>query len=139
MQTMSWVSGALVGWAAVLTGLTILAGLIMWADRRRPVSRRTETNVTDATLDPRREWELVMHSASEGLSRRAGLAALQADTALKIEAAEHAFNRLVADFAKLRRTSAPPPATEPAPQPVSMPEEAPREPEKAAVQPPLAA
>jgi hypothetical protein len=140
MQHMSGVWGALGGWVTVLAGLAVLAGLIRWADRRRPASPRHDAEARDpTTLDPRREWELVMHSASEGLSRRADLAALQADTALKIEAAEHAFNRLVADFAKLCATSAPPPVAEPAPLPVSTPEAAPRESEKVAEQPPLAA
>jgi hypothetical protein len=97
------------------------------------------TTHASSALDPEQEWELVMRSAGEGLERGADLSVLQADTALKIEAAEHAYKRLVADCAKLCRTSAVPPAVGIVPQPVRAPVEAPGEPEKAAEEPPLAA
>jgi hypothetical protein len=128
-----WVE--LLGWAAVLAGLAVLAGVIVLIDRRRPSPQREEVA---ATLDPEREWELVIHSASAGLARGADLAVLQADAAMKIEAAEHAYRRLVADCAKLCLTCAVP-ASEPPPQPVSELKEIPSEPEKVAEQPPLAA
>jgi hypothetical protein len=53
--------------------------------------------------------------ATQGLSRAAELPALQASAALKIESAEHAFNRLVADCAGLCRTLSTPPARDPVP------------------------
>jgi hypothetical protein len=136
MQHMSGVWGELSGWAAILAGLAVLACVIVRLDRRRPSPHRTDLGQAAATLDHGREWELIMHSASEGLSRGADLAALQADTALKIDAAEHAYKRLAADLANLR-SKATEPVAEPAPEPE--PEEAPRAPETVTEQPPLAA
>lgn len=85
-----------------------------------------------------------MRRAGEGLRRCAELAAVQADTALKIASAEHAYNRLVADYARLcGLPPAAPAAAEPNVQIVSKPEmpppTAPGGPKKAAEPQPLAA
>jgi hypothetical protein len=105
----------------------------------------SELPSAEPKLEREREWELVMRRAREDLARGAELAALQADTALKIASAEHAYNRLVADCARLCGvTAVPPPApTGPTVQIVSRPETppeaAPGEPNKAAEPRPLAA
>ncbi|HEY7552454.1 MAG TPA: hypothetical protein VH913_23395 [Hyphomicrobiaceae bacterium] len=144
MQHVSGLWGEVFAWAAILIGLAVLASLITRIDRRRPEVRRTDAADTASPgtarkLEREREWELVMRRAREDLSRGAELAALQADTALKIASAEHAYNRLVADCARLCGVAAaPPPApTGPAIQVVG--KAAPGEPNKAAEPRPLAA
>jgi hypothetical protein len=104
----------LLGWAGVLAGLAILAGLLALMGRPR-ARQPIDVAETATRLEPAREWELVMRRAAQDLSRGAELAALQANTALKIASAEHAYNRLFADCAKLCRVSAPS-APAPAPQ-----------------------
>jgi hypothetical protein len=150
MQHVSGLWGEVFEWAAILTGLAVLASLITRIDRRRPEARRTDAMYTEPPnaepkLEREREWELVMRRVREDLTRGSELAALQAATALKIASAEHAYNRLVADCARLCGIAAvPPPApTGPAVQIVSKPETppeaAPGEPKRAAEPRPLAA
>jgi hypothetical protein len=61
-----------------------------------------------ARLDRTREWELVVRHGVEDAARGRRIGALQADATLKVLSAEHAFNRLVADCARLSRASAAP-------------------------------
>jgi hypothetical protein len=132
MQHVSGLSGEVFAWVVILAGLAVLASLIVRIDRRRHQTRRTdathaeatqaEATQTEATLDRSREWEQVMRHASQGLSRGDELAALQADTAVKIASAEHAYNRLVADCSRLCGIQATPSTPETATQPVGKPE-----------------
>jgi hypothetical protein len=150
MQHVSGLWGEAFEWVAILTGLAVLASLITRIDRRRPEARRidatdTEPPRAEPKLEREREWELVMRRAREDLTRGAELAALQADTALKIASAEHAYNRLVADCARLCDVAAVPPPAPTGPtvqivsKPETPPETAPGEPNKAAEPRPLAA
>jgi hypothetical protein len=132
MQHVSGLWGEVFEWAAILTGLAVLASLITRIDRRRSEARRTDAKDTDPPsaepkLEREREWDLVMRRAREDLARGEELAALQSDTALRIASAEHAYNRLVADCARLCGVAAvsPPAPTGPAVQIVSKPEMAP--------------
>jgi hypothetical protein len=117
MQHLSSIWGDVLAWAVILAGLVTFAGLIVGRDRRRAPAR--PVTVADANLDlaapegsrsltPEREWALVLRHATHDLERGASVAALQEDAALKIGAAEHAFNRLVTDCANLCPTSATP-------------------------------
>lgn len=150
MQHLSGLWGEIVAWAAILAGVSVVAGLLVRIDLKRPKAQRTDATISDATileapgleptLDRQREWDVVMHHASEGLSRGADLAALQANTALKIASAEHAYNRLRADCGRFLRLPPPAPAAaEPPDQVVSSPEMPPGEPNKPADPQPLAA
>src|SRR5262245_38292730 len=85
-----------------------------------------------------REWDLVIGHATRGLERQAALLTLQGETAQKIAAAEHAYNRLVADCAKLRPTSASPTVWSPH-EFAAGPSRSPRAPGRPAERPPLAA
>jgi hypothetical protein len=122
MQQFGGVWGELSAWAAVLTGLASLAGILKLIDRRPPVSPQTSADTS--RLDRGQEWDRVMRQATLGLSREDVLAALHADSALKIESAEHAYNRLVADCARLCR-AAEAPANDPVSPPVSSEPETP--------------
>jgi len=117
MQNLSGVWADVLAYAAILAGLAACAGLAVRRDRPlRPAPPRTvgATHLSVAAagaphrLDPAREWSLVTRRATQDLDRAAGLAALQAEAALKLAAAEHAYNRLVGDCAQLCRTSAKP-------------------------------
>ena len=115
MQQLSEVWGDIAGWAAVLAGLAALAGLVVWTGRKSRVAPRAQAE--PEKLGHAREWELVMRRATQELSCGTELAALQASAALKIESAEHAFNRLAADCARLCRMPSALPAREPLPFP----------------------
>ncbi len=90
------------------------------SDRRRP-ARSVETAAPVATLDPGRQWEIVVDIAAREVARAPAIAALQARAALKIDAAEHALGRILADCAKVLPAPAAPTAR-PAPEPASQPE-----------------
>ncbi|MBX9591111.1 MAG: hypothetical protein K2X43_17635 [Hyphomonadaceae bacterium] len=75
-------------------------------------------------LAPGSEWQKIMSISLAELSRAPDLQSMQARAALQIDAAEHAFNRLIAECAKV---SAPvvAPTFEPARQLVREPANAP--------------
>jgi len=157
MQHLSGVWADVLAWVAILAGLAACAGLFVRHDRpRRPAPPRagirTDLDLAAlnsaahdlaATESPRRlgraqEWSLVVRGASQDLERGAALAALQSEAALKLAAAEHAFNRLVADYANLRRHSAISPNAPPH-QLTASPGKPPRTLERPTERPPLAA
>ncbi|HWE19128.1 MAG TPA: hypothetical protein VG758_18405 [Hyphomicrobiaceae bacterium] len=110
------------GWAAVLAGLTALAGLVALVERRRRrAPRHAAAAKPPVRLEPAREWDLVLSRAAADLSRAPRVVALQADAAVKLAAAEHAFGRLVGDWQRLCGQPAAP-VPEAAPQPVPAPE-----------------
>jgi hypothetical protein len=118
----AWVD--ILGWAAVLAGLAIFVRIIVLMRRLRP--RGANVAETGARLNRGREWEVVACRATHDLWRGPVLAELQADALVKIESAEHAYNRLVVECAKVCATSAVP-TIEPAreverqPEPVEHP------------------
>jgi hypothetical protein len=112
--------GDIFGWIAVLAGLAALAGLI--AVLRRHRARKGPGPVDSAArLERGREWELVMRRATQELWRGPEVAALQADAAIRVEAAEHAYNRLVVDCAKVCAVSPPPTFEQAGPEPAREP------------------
>ncbi len=111
----------------MLAGLAVLAGLIALVERRRHALRHTTVAKAPARLEPAREWDLVLSRAAADMSRAPQVAALQADAAVKIEAAEHAFGRLVGDWQRLCGQPAAP-APEAPPQPAPAPEAPERQP-----------
>ena len=75
-------------------------------------------------LDPAREWRLVTDITLKELSRASTLVPLQASAARQIDAAEHAFNRLIADLATVNCHVVPPtfrPARQLVREPVAAP------------------
>ena len=121
MQDLGGVWADLIGWIAVLAGLTVLAGLIALVERRRHARRHATVAKAPIRLEPAREWDLVLSRAAADLSRAPHVVALQADAAVKIEAAEHAFGRLVGDWQRLCGQPAVP-APEASPQSAPVPE-----------------
>jgi hypothetical protein len=120
MEQLSGTWADLFAWAAVLACVAACAGIVTRIGGHRrapplvievtPVSEIAEPSRTDALgrLDPAQEWTLVIRHATRHVERGLGLATLQLEAKLKTAAAEHAYNRLVADCAMLRRISATP-------------------------------
>jgi hypothetical protein len=120
MEQLSGSWADVLAWAAVLAAIAACAGLVMPIGGHRrvappvaeaaPVSEALVPSAIDAPrrLDRAQEWALVIGHATRDLERGPAVAALQSKAALKIAAAEHAFNRLVADYAMLRPMSATP-------------------------------
>jgi hypothetical protein len=52
-------------------------------------------------LAPAREWEMIANLLKRDLARIPAIVSIQAHAALKIDAAEHALNRIVADCSKV--------------------------------------
>jgi hypothetical protein len=93
--------------------------------RPRPAAARRQRRVRAvappapvlrARLDPDRQWEIVVGVAAREAARASAVAALQARAALKIDAAEHALGRILADCARVV-PAAEPPAVQLATQP----------------------
>jgi hypothetical protein len=117
----------ILGCAGVLAGVAAFCGLIVFNDRRRP-GRVLQPTDTALRLDRRREWETVLGHATRDLARAPRLEELHTGATVKIEAAEHALNRLMLDHAGLCKVPAagvaepevvakPAPALQPAPAP----------------------
>ncbi len=123
MRTLAIMADLIDVWGDVLAWTVVLAAVVACAavaTRLRRPSRTVPPLVEAvpaaevAIEGPRRlgaalEWSLLIRRATQDLARGAAVAALHADAARKIAAAEHAYNRLVDDCANLC-----PPATAPA-------------------------
>jgi hypothetical protein len=87
---------------------------------RRRATRGVAPAAPVPTLDPGRQWEIVVAIAAREVARAPVIVALQARAALKIDAAEHALRRIMADCARILPAPAAPavlPASKPASQP----------------------
>jgi hypothetical protein len=115
MQHLSGNWADVLAWVAILAGLVACAGFIVRLGEPRepaPPIAATDTAVEEPEVEgsrrlgPEREWALIVRHAAQGLDRSSTLATLHSDAARKIAAAEHAFDRLVADYASLCPASA---------------------------------
>src|SRR5262245_43793179 len=91
VQLLSNIPTDLAGWAAVLLALTALAALIALDDKRKHARVAAAPSAGSSVV----EAIEVEHAPV----RIPDLAAIQADAALQIDAAEHAFNRMLAECA----------------------------------------
>jgi hypothetical protein len=120
-------------WVAALAVLAVFAVVVALVAGRR-AARAGKIAEPPARIERGAEWELVVQRARQDLWRGPGLVDLQADARLRIESAEHAYNRMVADCARLCDLPVAP-TFEPATAPPDAPEASPAPPER----PPLAA
>jgi hypothetical protein len=87
------------------------------ADRRR-AKAPVETPAPAPRLAPGRQWEIVVGIAEHERARVPAIVALQVRAAVKIDAAEHALSRIIADCARVSAVPAAraaQPAHQPAP------------------------
>ena len=96
------------GWAAVPRGRGLLRSSWYPTIGREGAPLPIKVAAPVPGLEPSREWEMVTGLAARELARGPDIAAIQAQVALKIDAAEHAYNRIVADCAKVFRVAATP-------------------------------
>jgi hypothetical protein len=89
----------LLGGVAVIAGLAILACLIVLASRRRARQGAVPAKARPPGRCPRQDWELVTGIARAGLSQMDAALALHARASERIDAAEYAFGRLLAECA----------------------------------------
>ena len=129
---MEQVSSDLVGWLAVIAGLAAFALLLHLRERRqeRPCSAAPARIIQTPLepMDPAREWSLVTAPVLLELARAHELAPLRARAEACVDAAEHAFNRLIAELASIDCHVVPPtfrPARQLARQPYAIPQRQP--------------
>ena len=108
----------LAGWCAVISCLALYSWLYILADRR---AARLAAMAAAAKVPrpqgrcPRRDWDLMTGIVHAGLAQTEAAAALHARAAERIDAAEYAFNRLLAECAAMGLPSTP---TPPRPVPI---------------------
>jgi hypothetical protein len=105
---------ALLGWAAILAGLALFTALIALAERRAARLRAAPPRHRPPGRCPRRDWEHVADIARAGLSQAEVAILLHARAADRIDAAEYAFGRLLAECAAVLELP-------PSPRPRSVP------------------
>ena len=103
MQILSGIAADLAGWAAVITGLGVFVHLLALDDRRKRARDAVKAAGPASRLEPGGEWHKITDVIAWDLARAPELAAMQARAALQIDAAEHAYNRVLADCAKACR------------------------------------
>jgi hypothetical protein len=95
----------LLGWALVTAGLAALALLLRLGEKRQPAPAQREQvraeTPDNAASGAAREWRLITDAAMRELARAGELAPMQARAVSQIDAAEHAFNRLAIELAKV--------------------------------------
>jgi hypothetical protein len=90
---------ALLGWAAIVAGLALLTVLIALACRRSTRPGVAQPGPRQPGRCPRRDWERMAGIARAGLSQAEAAILLHARAADRIDAAEYAFGRLLAECA----------------------------------------
>jgi hypothetical protein len=122
---------ALVGCGAIIFGLALFCWLIILTDRR--AAKLAAAAAAKAKKPqgrcPQRDWNSMADIVRAGLSQVEMACALHARAADRIDAAEYAFNRLLAECAALMGL---PDAPAPRPVPVIAPRPAPYRPPLAA-------
>jgi hypothetical protein len=100
-QILELMPAEIAGWTSVVAGLAAFALLL-----RLDQSRKERRNVVIAPppvseLEAGRDWQKIMDVSLVELVRAPDLQSMQAAAALQIDAAEHAFNRMLAECAKV--------------------------------------
>ena len=111
----------LLGGAAAVAGLALLAILIALVVRRPARHTALPVGARHTARCPRRDWEIVTGIARAGLSQVDAALALHARASQRIDAAEYAFGRLLAECAAAMQA---PPAARRQPVPVLAREQA---------------
>jgi hypothetical protein len=92
----------LAGWCAVISGLALYSWLHILADRR--AARLTAVPAKEPKRlgrCPHRDWDLMTGIVRTGLAQTHTASTLHARAAERIDAAEYAFNRLLAECAAI--------------------------------------
>lgn len=101
-QILELVPAEIAGWIAVVAGFAVFA-LLLRLDQARKDSRSVVVipSLPANELEPGRDWQKIMDVSLVELVRAPDLRSMQADAARQVDAAEHAFNRMLAECAKV--------------------------------------
>jgi hypothetical protein len=100
-QILELVPAEIAGWMAVVAGFAAFA-LLLRLDQARKERRDVIMPSPPASeLEPGRDWQKIMDVSLVELVRAPDLRSMQADAARQVDAAEHAFNRMLAECAKV--------------------------------------
>jgi hypothetical protein len=89
------------GWMAVVAGFAAFA-LVLRVDQARKERRNMSMPAPPARqLEPGTDWQRIMDVSLVEVSHSPDLMCMQARAAAQIDAAEHAFNRLLTECAKV--------------------------------------
>lgn len=101
-QILELIPAEIAGWMAIVAGMAAFALLLRRLDRPRQDRRTKIVPAAQARqLEPGRDWQKIMDVSLVELVRAPDLRSMQADAARQVDAAEHAFNRLLAECAKV--------------------------------------
>jgi len=100
-QILEQIPANVAGWMAVVAGLATFA-LLLRLDQARKDRRNVIVPAVPARqLEPGSDWQRIMDVSLAEITRSPDLQCMQARAAAQIDAAEHAFNRLLAECAKV--------------------------------------
>jgi hypothetical protein len=100
-QILEQIPADVAGWMAVVAGLAMFA-LLLRLDQARKDRRSMIVPAPPAgQLEPGSEWRKIMDVSLAEITRSPDLQCMQARAAAQIDAAEHAFNRLLAECARV--------------------------------------
>ena len=100
-QLLELIPAEIAGWMAVIAGLAAFALLLRWGQAREQPRELIIAPPPACELKPGSDWRKIMDVSLVELVRAPDLQVMHADAAKQIDAAEHAFNRLLAECAKV--------------------------------------
>ena len=100
-QILELIPAEIAGWMAVVAGFAAFALLLRWDQARKQPRELTIASPPASELEPGGDWRKIMDVSLVELVRAPDLQVMHADAARQIDAAEHAFNRLLAECAKV--------------------------------------
>jgi hypothetical protein len=101
-QILELIPADVAGWAAIVAGFATLALLLRLGQRREVRSVVVAPAPPARQLESSGDWQRIMDVSLAEITRSPDLHAMQARAASQIDAAEHAFNRLLAECAEVR-------------------------------------
>jgi hypothetical protein len=100
-QILESIPAEIAGWMAVVAGFAAFALLLRLDQARKDRRDVVMPSPAASELEPGRDWQKIMDVSLVELVRAPDLRSMQADAAMQIDAAEHAFNRMLAECAKV--------------------------------------
>lgn len=100
-QILELIPAEIAGWMAVVAGFAVYAAVLVKLDPARVAPVVIDLPIRTERLEPNVEFQKVMKVSLVELVRAPDLRSMQADAARQVDAAEHAFNRMLAECAKV--------------------------------------
>ena len=100
-QIVQLIPAEMAGWMAVVAGFAAFALLLRLDQARKEPRELIIAPPPACELEPGSDWRKIMDVSLVELVRAPDLQVMHADAARQIDAAEHAFNRLLAECAEV--------------------------------------